>query len=43
VVPIFELLEKKMPKKAWLCLCYIPAALFALDIVVSLICKALAH
>ena len=41
VVPVFEKLEKKMPKKAWLILCYVPAAIFVLDIVVSLICKAL--
>lgn len=40
VVPVFEWLEKKMPKKAWLALCFIPAGLFAIDIVVSLICKA---
>ena len=42
VVPLFEKLEKKMPRKPWLILCYVPAAIFALDIVVSLICKALA-
>ena len=42
LVPLFEKLEKKMPRKAWLLLCYIPAALFALDIVVSLVCKAFA-
>ena len=41
VVPLFEKLEKKMPKKAWLCLCFIPAGLFILDIAASLICKAL--
>lgn len=40
VVPVFEKLEKKMPKKAWLCLCFIPAGLFILDIAASLICKA---
>ena len=40
LVPLFEKLEQKMPKKAWLALCFIPAALFAADIVVSLICKA---
>ena len=40
VVPVFEKIEKKMSRKAWLLLCYIPAGLFALDIVISLICKA---
>lgn len=40
VVPLFEKLEQKMPKKAWLALCFIPAGLFILDIVISLICKA---
>lgn len=42
VVPVFEWLEKKMPKKAWLALCFIPAGLFMIDIIVSLICKAVA-
>jgi len=41
VVPVFEWLEKKMSRKPWLALCYVPAGLFALDIVISLICKAL--
>ena len=41
VVPVFEWLEKKMPRKPWLALCYVPAGLFGLDIVISLICKAL--
>jgi uncharacterized membrane protein len=40
VMPIFEKLEKKMPKKAWLALCYIPAGLFITDIIVSIIFKA---
>ena len=40
LVPLFEKIEKKMARKAWLALCYIPAALFALDIVVSLLYKA---
>ena len=42
LVPFFGKLEMKMPRKAWLILCYVPASLFALDIVISLICKALA-
>ena len=41
VMPVFEKLEKKLSRKAWLCLCYIPAGLFIADIVVSLICRAL--
>ena len=41
LVPLFEKIEKKISRKAWLALCYIPAALFALDIVVSLIFKAI--
>ena len=40
VIPVFEKLEKKMPKKAWLILCYVPAAIFALDIIASLIYRA---
>ena len=40
VVPIFEKLEKKMPRKPWLILCYVPAAIFALDIIASLIYRA---
>lgn len=40
IKPFFEKLEQKMPRRAWLILCYVPAALFALDIVISLICKA---
>ena len=38
LMPLFGKLEKKMPRKAWLALCYIPACI--LDIVISLICKA---
>ena len=41
VMPLFEKIEQKMPRKAWLCLCYIPACLFIADIVVSMICRAL--
>ena len=40
VVPLFEKLEQKMPKKPWLALCFIPAGLFVLDIIASLICRA---
>lgn len=40
VVPLFEKLEKNMPRKAWLALCFVPAGLFIADIVISLICKA---
>ncbi|MBQ6303471.1 MAG: putative ABC transporter permease [Clostridiales bacterium] len=40
LMPLFGKLEKKMPRKAWLALCYIPACIFILDIVISLICKA---
>ena len=40
VVPLFEKLEKKMPRKPWLALCFIPAGLFILDIIASLICRA---
>ena len=40
VVPLFEKLEKKMPRKPWLILCYVPAAIFALDIIASLIYRA---
>lgn len=40
VVPLFEKLEQKMPKKPWLALCFIPAGLFILDIIASLICRA---
>jgi hypothetical protein len=39
VVPLFEKLEQKMPKKPWLALCFIPAGLFVLDIIASLICR----
>ena len=35
VMPVFEKIEKKMPRKAWLCLCFIPAGLFICDIAVS--------
>ena len=41
VMPVFEKIEQKIPRKAWLCLCYIPACLFIADIVVSLILRAL--
>ena len=40
VVPLFEKLEKKMSRKPWLILCYVPAAIFALDIIASLIYRA---
>ena len=40
VVPVFEKTEQKLSRTAWLALCYIPAGLFILDIVASLICKA---
>ncbi|WP_034450044.1 putative ABC transporter permease [Butyrivibrio sp. AE2032] len=40
LVPLFEKIEQKLPRKAWLALCFIPAGLFAADIIVSLICKA---
>ncbi|MBQ5767892.1 MAG: putative ABC transporter permease, partial [Clostridiales bacterium] len=40
VVPLFEKLEQKMPRKPWLALCFIPAGLFVLDIIASLICRA---
>ena len=40
VVPLFGKLEQKMPKKPWLALCFIPAGLFVLDIIASLICRA---
>ena len=40
VIPVFEKLEKKMPRKPWLILCYVPAAIFALDIIASLIYRA---
>lgn len=40
LVPIFEKLEKKLPKKLWLCLCFVPAAAFVVDIIASLIFKA---
>lgn len=40
LMPLFGKLEKKMPRKTWLALCYIPACIFILDIVISLICKA---
>ena len=40
VMPLFEKLEKKMSKKAWLALCFIPAGLFLTDIIVSIIFKA---
>ena len=40
VVPFFGKIEKKMPHKAWLLLCFIPSGLFILDIVISLICRA---
>lgn len=39
VMPLFEKLEKKMNKKAWLILCYVPASLFALDILVSMVLR----
>ena len=41
VVPLFEKLEKKMPEKAWLALCFVPAGIFILDITASLICRAM--
>ena len=41
VMPVFAKLEKMMPRKAWLVLCFIPAGLFAADIVVSMTCRAL--
>ena len=41
VMPVFEKIEKKMPRKAWLCLCFIPAGLFIADIIVSMTCRAL--
>ena len=40
VIPVFEKLEKKMPRKPWLILCYVPAAIFAFDIIASLIYRA---
>jgi len=40
LMPLFAKLENKMPRKAWLALCFIPSGLFILDIVISLICKA---
>ena len=40
VVPVFEKLENKMPKNAWLALCFIPAGLFIADIIISLIVRA---
>ena len=33
-------IEKKMPRKAWLALCFIPAGLFITDIIASLIVRA---
>ena len=41
VMPMFRKLENKMPRKAWLCLCFIPASLFIADIIASLTCRAL--
>ena len=41
VVPLFEKIEKNMPKKAWLALCFIPAGLFITDIIASLILRAI--
>ena len=40
LMPLFAKLENKLPRKAWLALCFIPSSLFILDIAVSLICKA---
>jgi len=40
VMPLFRKLENKTPRKAWLCLCFIPAGLFIADIVISMICRA---
>ena len=40
VMPLFRKLENKIPRKAWLCLCFIPAGLFIADIAVSMICRA---
>ena len=41
ILPIFEKIEKKMPHKAWLALCFIPAGLFITDIIISISLKAL--
>ena len=41
VMPLFGKIEKKMPRKAWLCLCFIPASLFICDILISTTCHLL--
>ena len=41
VMPMFRKLENKMSRKAWLCLCFIPATLFIADIIASMTCRAL--
>ena len=40
VMPVFRKLENKMPRKAWLCLCFIPAGLFIADITISMSLRA---
>ncbi len=38
IVPLFTKLESKMHRRAWLLLCFVPAGLFALDILLSVLC-----